>query len=169
MVSYKKNKTAGFTIVELLIVIVVIGILAAITIVAYNGVQSRARSTNAQAAANGVLKKAEVYNTDDLAPTVGYPTLPSHLSGATADKTYAITGATFATGTGGTSPNFTTAPTTAPASPSVLIFYSCGATGGLRVDYWDYASAAANKWTAMYTGGGTSGTCTTFKSSGATV
>lgn len=32
----------GFTIVELLIVIVVIGILAAITIVAYNGVQERA-------------------------------------------------------------------------------------------------------------------------------
>lgn len=33
----------GFTIVELLIVIVVIGILAAITIVAFNGVQTRAR------------------------------------------------------------------------------------------------------------------------------
>jgi prepilin-type N-terminal cleavage/methylation domain-containing protein len=33
----------GFTIVELLIVIVVIGILAAITIVAYNGIQSRAQ------------------------------------------------------------------------------------------------------------------------------
>lgn len=34
---------AGFTIVELLIVIVIIGILAAITIVAYNGVQSKAQ------------------------------------------------------------------------------------------------------------------------------
>jgi len=38
-----RNK--GFTIVELLIVIVVIGILAAITIVAYNGVQAKAQST----------------------------------------------------------------------------------------------------------------------------
>lgn len=38
-----KTRTTGFTIVELLIVIVVIGILAAITIVAYNGVQDRAR------------------------------------------------------------------------------------------------------------------------------
>lgn len=33
----------GFTIVELLIVIVVIGILAAITVVAYNGIQDRSR------------------------------------------------------------------------------------------------------------------------------
>lgn len=38
-------KQKGFTIVELLIVIVVIGILAAITIVAYNGIQTRARDT----------------------------------------------------------------------------------------------------------------------------
>lgn len=38
--SYRK----GFTIVELLIVIVVIGILAAIVIVAYQGVQTRARN-----------------------------------------------------------------------------------------------------------------------------
>lgn len=40
------NRRAGFTIVELLIVIVVIGILAAITIVAYNGVQKRATVTS---------------------------------------------------------------------------------------------------------------------------
>ena len=40
------NKTkSGFTIVELLIVIVVIGILAAMTIVAFNGIQQRAHNT----------------------------------------------------------------------------------------------------------------------------
>ena len=52
MVSVKK----GFTIVELLIVIVVIGILAAITIVAYNGVQTRALTAKRQSDVNGYAK-----------------------------------------------------------------------------------------------------------------
>lgn len=41
--SDRASNRRGFTIVELLIVIVVIAILAAITIVAYNGVQDRAK------------------------------------------------------------------------------------------------------------------------------
>lgn len=43
------KKQHGFTIVELLIVVVVIAILAAITIVAFNGVQNRARIAVVQA------------------------------------------------------------------------------------------------------------------------
>ena len=42
MNSNMSIRQKGFTIVELLIVIVVIGILAAITVVAYNGIQERA-------------------------------------------------------------------------------------------------------------------------------
>lgn len=44
----KWAKQTGFTIVELLIVIVVIGILAAITIVAFSGAQQRARDAQRQ-------------------------------------------------------------------------------------------------------------------------
>ena len=50
----------GFTIVELLIVVVVIAILAAITIVAYNGVTSRANDSARQADANALMKKIEM-------------------------------------------------------------------------------------------------------------
>jgi prepilin-type N-terminal cleavage/methylation domain-containing protein len=58
-----RQKQRGFTIVELLIVIVVIGILAAITIVAYNGVQSRAHAAAAQADATNLTKLLTNYNT----------------------------------------------------------------------------------------------------------
>lgn len=47
------RRSGGFTIVELLIVIVVIGILAAITIVAFNGIQERARDTAIQSDLRG--------------------------------------------------------------------------------------------------------------------
>lgn len=46
----------GFTIIELLIVVVIIAILAAITIVAFNGVQDRARDTRIRAAAADIEK-----------------------------------------------------------------------------------------------------------------
>ena len=62
-----RKSSSGFTIVELLIVIVVIAILAAITIVAYNGIQSRAR--DAQRAQDGktIAKALELYHIDKRA------------------------------------------------------------------------------------------------------
>lgn len=55
----------GFTIVELLIVIVVIGILAAITVVAFNGVQSRATMTAVTSDLTNASKKFQLYNAEN--------------------------------------------------------------------------------------------------------
>ncbi len=55
------SRTYGFTIVELLIVIVVIAILAAITIVAFNGIQDRARASAAQSSAKQAYAKIHTY------------------------------------------------------------------------------------------------------------
>ena len=63
--SKKISSHTGFTIVELLIVIVVIGILAAITIVAYNGVQNRARVAGIQTNLANIGKMAVLYQTDN--------------------------------------------------------------------------------------------------------
>jgi len=57
----KPKNVQGFTIVELLIVIVVIGILAAITIVAFNGVSNRAKVAALQSELSGAAKKLELY------------------------------------------------------------------------------------------------------------
>lgn len=60
-----KRSQSGFTIVELLIVIVVIGILAAITIVAYNGIQERARYSTMQQDINSLNKAIQLYYADN--------------------------------------------------------------------------------------------------------
>lgn len=51
----------GFTIVELLIVIVIIGILAAITVVAYNGIQNRANDAAVQSNLDAIGKQIRIY------------------------------------------------------------------------------------------------------------
>lgn len=55
----------GFTIVELLIVVVVIAILAAITIVAFNGIQNRARDSSRDTAVKSIQKALEMYKADN--------------------------------------------------------------------------------------------------------
>lgn len=73
-------KQKGFTIVELLIVIVVIAILAAITIVAYNGIQARTTTAGIQTDLRNMVSKIEQYkvlygaypaNNDATMTTVG--------------------------------------------------------------------------------------------------
>lgn len=68
--SLKKQKQ-GFTIVELLIVIVVIGILAALVITTFTGIQKKARDTERQTDIKAMYGQIEAY----YAQNGKYPTL----------------------------------------------------------------------------------------------
>lgn len=67
--SYKRQE--GFTIVELLIVIVVIGILAALVITTFTGIQQRARNTERETDIKAIHGQVEAY----YAQNGRYPTL----------------------------------------------------------------------------------------------
>jgi prepilin-type N-terminal cleavage/methylation domain-containing protein len=129
-----KIKQQGFTIVELLIVIVVIGILAAITIVAYNGVQNRAKTSSAQSLANAIVKKAEAYNT-----------LKSNYPAAIAN---------FADYPESKLDNASAVTTALPTDESTVSYKTCTSPAGSAQVTWYHKTA--NKVIAIGLGGGTS-------------
>ena len=143
----KNLKQSGFTIVELLIVIVVIGILAAITIVAYNGIQNRSKATSSQALANQVAKKAEAYNTvESTYPTQSQLTTNSgngsagNPKEAVLDDSGAVVAYVAGTGAGGVD----AAGTYVGTNSKNLVVYNGTSTGGC-VYYWNYAASTPAK------------------------
>lgn len=139
------KKERGFTIVELLIVIVVIGILAAIVIVAYNGIQNRAKTQSGQAAASNLQKKIEAYN----AAVGSYPT-----GAANGDALEALLN-------GQTESNIGTiqiaVPTSTTGQNTVQVEYctTAGSTG-VRIGWFDFSTggvvAAANRIIITFSG-----------------
>jgi len=119
-----KDKQKGFTIVELLVVIVVIGILAAITVVSYTGITQKANTTKALSNAQSVQNVAEVY----FAQNQVYPSTIANFT----DSTLAAKLPTNITVSG-------TAPTASNGQTNIQ-YENCsaGATGA-RITYWSYS------------------------------
>jgi prepilin-type N-terminal cleavage/methylation domain-containing protein len=141
MLAQYKRRSSGFTIVELLIVIVVIGILAAITIVAYNGIQSRAKTSSSQSLAAQIVKKAQAfYSIESAYPS--QPLLTGNNGSGTAnnppeakldDPSSVVL---FAGGTGaGQGDN----PATYADGKKVTMYF-CGTAVGANLFYWDYTA-----------------------------
>lgn len=128
----------GFTIVELLIVIVVIAILAAIVIVAYNGITSRANAATAKANATAVQKVVEAYATDT--GNGAYPTL-NQLTNWTGGVTRLPSGVTV-----------NSAQLTSTQADGKTIQYVPKSTTGGCIGYWDGTAAAY-----LYAGNGVTG------------
>jgi prepilin-type N-terminal cleavage/methylation domain-containing protein len=145
-----KQAQKGFTIVELLIVIVVIGILAAITLVSYNGITTRANAASAKATAATVQKKAELYQADG--PTGKYPFAAADFTGAATTESYYMSA---------TNPNWSfaasTAALTASSGTNTVVIRKCAATdptnqagingtniSGLEINFWDYDTGAVS-------------------------
>lgn len=70
--SIQKARQSGFTIVELLIVIVVIGILAALVITTFSGIQQKARDTERQTDIKALHSQLEAFFAQDGG---GYPAI----------------------------------------------------------------------------------------------
>jgi prepilin-type N-terminal cleavage/methylation domain-containing protein len=132
-----KAKNQGFTIVELLIVIVVIGILAAITIVSYAGITARANGTKAQTNGANVQKVVEAFNADKGY----YPALAA--TGTDSIGTYTgmskvPTGITVI-------PDAATSTITATNGLTTVGYAcltSCASSSGGRIAWWNFGLAA---------------------------
>jgi len=143
----------GFTIVELLIVVVIIGILAAIVLVAYNGLTNRARLASSQETASTLAKKAESYNAENGS----YPQTFAALSGAAATTSYFVDAGSvdFKATTNVTVQN---AAGTTTGAGKTFNWATCVTPTGIRIQTWDFVNSAVIK---TYLGGATAAsTCT---------
>ena len=148
------KKTRGFTIVELLVVIVVIGILAAITIVSYTGITQKANTTKAQTNGQSAQSVAEVY----AAEQNHYPRATADFASSTTTKLPAGISLFYTGGTGvNATPSGTNGTTTvwyqycgAVAAPAA------GAETGGRIQYWDFSTGALST-SVYYLGTGAAG------------
>lgn len=133
-----KNKLTGanngFTIVELLIVVVVIAVLAAITIVSYNGITNRANESAVEAGASTIQRKAELFASDSSSGK--YPTALTDLSADGSKSYYYPTSAlvTFPATGAAAVPNATNLPVDSSITKRFLVLKCDGVSGNTAND-----------------------------------
>jgi prepilin-type N-terminal cleavage/methylation domain-containing protein len=121
------KQSRGFTIVELLVVIVVIGILAAITIVSYTGITAKANTSANKQNASSVLSVAQIVYANTGAFPVASANAIGTLNGSPDAKLPTGITVGWAVETAGTA-----------------IRYIVNAAGtGICVTYWDYSGAGS--------------------------
>ena len=147
-----KSNNQGFTIVELLIVVVVIAILAAITIVSYNGITNRANASSAAALGATIQKKAELYASDDDGGGKYPQTLGALTDSSKSSKPYYVSAGSV----GLTTP-------AANNGTKNLKLENCGTGAGLKITYFDYNGGTLPS-TPQITVGITTGSCTAITS-----
>jgi len=143
------KKERGFTIVELLVVIVVIGILAAITIVSYTGITAKANTTKALSNAQSAQTVIEIMAADNSG---SYPVTAASIA-AYSGTTRLPAGISIVAG--GTAIDSTNELTTVSYSclSTVAATAPCLTTGG-RIKYYNFSTPGT---VYVYVGAATSG------------
>ncbi len=137
------RRSAGFTIVELLVVIVVIGILAAISLVSYSGISQRAIAVSLQSDLSGSAKILKLYYAE-------YGTYPQAMDGNNCPQLPVVSSKYCLKGSSGNT--FTYCPT-APYSSFMLKNTNAKGAAFLVTD--STAPFAAGSSSAVFSSGGT--------------
>lgn len=173
--NINQARQSGFTIVELLIVVVVIAILAAITIVSYNGITTQANAAAAKSFTSTVAKKFEAYQAENGR----YPVVITEVNSSadasrsyyinlaaaagTTASTYSTQAAVFETGTSSLNANVgknvVSVRKCASGTPANQAAITASNVTGLELRSWDYNTAAVST-TVTYLGANTGSTTT---------
>ena len=152
-----KTKNQGFTIVELLIVVVVIAILAAITIVSYNGITNKANASSAKSLASSIQKKVELFQADKGR----YPINLGEMSTASdSDKSWYITTNTITPD--GAAPTSTSGKTRVQVVACGNATPTTANVTGVRITWYDFEKTSSQATPIDVA------TCTTAGTNGAT-